>query len=159
MLHKVSSWKREDFIIYIYIYKPNTLLSLRYKKFPSVIANFHLFFHKTTMQASSHLTYCTPINSALCFASSVCCVSKFNVSFSVAHIITKDPFLSPNHTTILCIILVFLSSSTLYRESPIFGCLPLLFKYICSYLPYLEALPSICCLMNYCVLMQRSENS
>ena len=41
----------------------------------------------------------------------------------------------------------FLSSNSRYWESPLFGCLPLLIKYICSYPTHLEAVRSICSLM------------
>jgi len=65
--------------------------------------------------------------------------------------------LSPNHAGILCIILVLLSSSTKYWESPLSGCLPLLIKYICSYLPHLEAVRSTCSLMK-CAMLPRGDN-
>jgi hypothetical protein len=70
---------------YIYIYmNPNILLFLMHKKFLSLFANFHFSFHETTMPTLSHLTYCTPTNCGLIFASSVFCVSMFNVPFSIA---------------------------------------------------------------------------
>jgi hypothetical protein len=92
VLHKqLEAWR----YIYIYIYiNPNTLLFLMYKKFLSLSANFHSPFHKTTMPTLSHLTYCTPTNSGLCFASSVFCVSKFNAPFSIAYIIPNNPLKS-----------------------------------------------------------------
>ena len=83
------------------------------KKFLSLIAHFHSPFHQTTIQTLSHLTYCTPTNCALCFASCVCCVSKFNVPYSIAEIIPKNPFKSKS-----CSYIVqhsgFLSSNTKY---------------------------------------------
>ena len=51
----------------------------------------------------------------------------------------------------------FLSSSTKYWESPLFGCLPLLIKYICSYPPHLETVPSICSQLK-CVMLPRGDN-
>ena len=109
-----------------------------YTKFLSLIANFHSSFHKTTMHTLSHLTYCTPTYSGLCFASSVCCFSKFNVPFPLACIIPWI-HLSTNCTVIYVEHSGFLSSNTQYWESPLFGCLALIIKYICSYPPHLEA--------------------
>ena len=57
-----------------------------YTKVLSVIANFHSPFHKTTKQTLSHLTYSTPTNCGLCFASSLCCVSKINVGVGALHV-------------------------------------------------------------------------
>jgi hypothetical protein len=46
-----------------------------------------------------------------------------------------------------------LSYSTKYWKSPLFGRMPLLINYMCSYPPYLEAVFSICSLINCCVML------
>jgi len=129
-----------------------------YTKFLSLIANFHSSFHKTTMHTLSHLTYCTPTYSGLCFASSVCCFSKFNVPFPLACIIPWI-HLSTNCTVIYVQHSGFLSSNTQYWESPLFGCLALIIKYICIYPPHLEAVPSVYSLMKCRVMLPKGDNS
>ena len=64
--------------------------------------------------------------------------------------------LSPNHAAILCNILVFCHPAP-NIESPLFGCLPQLIKYICSYPPHLETVLSICSLIK-CVMLPRGDN-
>ena len=130
------------------------LCSPLFIKVPSLIANFHSSFYKTTMQTLSHLTCCTHTNSGLCFAISVFCVSKFNIPFSSAEIIPKYPLKSKSRSNIFQHS-GFLSSNTKYRNSPLFGCLPLLINYICIYPPYLETVPYICSLMKCCVMLPR----